>query len=84
MRRVAIAILPSPIAPERIFKMESPKVRSPAGLCEDCRHVEAVTTSRGVSFFLCRLSFEDSRFPKYPTLPVRICSGYAPRQPSET
>lgn len=64
--------------------MESPKVRSPAGLCESCRHVEVVTSAHGSTFFLCRLSFEDPRFPKYPVLPVAVCSGYVPRQPSET
>jgi len=58
--------------------MDSPKVGSPAGLCEGCRHVELVTSVHGSTFYLCRLSFEDPRFPKYPVLPVRVCSGYVP------
>jgi hypothetical protein len=27
---------------------------------------------------MCKLSFEDSRFVKYPRLPVLVCSGYRP------
>jgi hypothetical protein len=46
------------------------------GLCASCRHVEIVTSARGSTFYLCRLSDTDSRFPKYPALPVRSCAGY--------
>jgi hypothetical protein len=49
------------------------------GLCADCRHVERVTSSRGATFYLCRLSITDHRFPKYPALPVLNCQGYDPR-----
>jgi hypothetical protein len=35
-----------------------------------------VTSARGSTFFLCKLSFADSRFAKYPVLPVRQCAGY--------
>jgi hypothetical protein len=33
-------------------------------------------SDRGSTFFMCKLSFEDSRFAKYPRLPVLACSGY--------
>ena len=46
------------------------------GLCASCRHVELVTSARGSMFYLCRLSNTDSRFPKYPALPVLSCAGY--------
>jgi hypothetical protein len=39
-------------------------------------HAQVVTSARGSTFFLCKLSFVDSRFAKYPVLPVRQCSGY--------
>jgi len=38
-----------------------------------------VTSSRGSRFYLCRLSFTDPRFARYPTLPVLACSGYIER-----
>jgi hypothetical protein len=47
-----------------------------AGLCASCRHVEIVTSARRSTFYLCRLSGTDARFPKYPALPVRACAGY--------
>ncbi len=49
-----------------------------AGLCATCRHVRLVTSSSGSTFYLCRLSDVDTRFRRYPTLPVRSCSGYEP------
>ena len=51
----------------------------PAGLCSGCAHVQVVTSARGSNFYLCRLSFSDSRFPRYPQIPVLICSGFRPR-----
>jgi len=53
--------------------------RSPIGLCEHCRHADIVTSNRGATFYLCLLSLVDSRYPKYPTLPVLACEGYAAR-----
>jgi hypothetical protein len=50
------------------------------GLCVSCRHVELVTSARRSTFYLCRLSDTDSRFPKYPALPVRACAGYDKRR----
>jgi hypothetical protein len=53
-----------------------------AGLCASCRFAEVVTSSRGSTFYLCTLAATDPRFRRYPTLPVRECSGYEPN-PSE-
>jgi len=50
-----------------------------AGLCARCIHAQQVTSSRGSTFVLCRLSFTDPRFPRYPPLPVIACDGYEPR-----
>jgi hypothetical protein len=47
-----------------------------AGLCASCVNAEVVTSSRGSVFYLCRLSFTDPGFPKYPPLPVLQCRGY--------
>ena len=48
------------------------------GLCASCVHAQVVTSTRGSRFYLCRRSAADPRFPKYPSLPVRVCSGYEP------
>jgi hypothetical protein len=52
---------------------------SNAGLCGDCVHSRMITSDRGSTFVQCQLSFSDSRFAKYPRLPVLNCSGYAKR-----
>ena len=49
-----------------------------AGLCERCVHVQIVTSTRGSRFYLCRLSFTDPHFPRYPPLPVLACAGFCP------
>lgn len=49
-----------------------------AGLCARCTHAQVITSSRGSTFYLCRLSAVDPRFPKYPRLPVIACSGFEP------
>jgi hypothetical protein len=49
---------------------------SSAGLCTTCVHAQAVESSRGSVFVLCRLSASDPRFPRYPRLPVVACAGY--------
>ena len=51
-------------------------IRTNAGLCGHCRHSRRIESDRGSVFFMCKLSFEDSRFAKYPRLPVFVCSGY--------
>lgn len=49
------------------------------GLCAACTHVQVVTSSRGSTFYMCRLSETDPRFQRYPVLPVVACAGYAPK-----
>lgn len=53
------------------------------GLCGRCRHCQVVDTARS-RFYLCRRSFTDPRFRKYPVLPVRACPGYEPGDPVTT
>jgi len=54
------------------------KQKSPtAGLCTDCLYARKVESERGSVFILCNLSLTDSRFAKYPRLPVLACDGYA-------
>jgi hypothetical protein len=47
-----------------------------AGLCARCAHVQVITSARGSTFYLCRLSAVDPRFPKYPRIPVLACTGF--------
>jgi len=49
---------------------------SSAGLCNSCVHAHPIHSSKGSTFIRCDLSFTDSRFPRYPTLPVLRCDGY--------
>jgi hypothetical protein len=49
-----------------------------AGLCGRCAHALIIRNDRGSRFYLCRLSATDPRFPKYPPLPVRRCTGFVP------
>src|SRR5260370_13767371 len=48
------------------------------GLCGSCQHARRIESDRGSIFLMCKLSFEDSRFVKYPRLPVVVCGGYRP------
>lgn len=51
-------------------------------LCHTCVQCQTVVSGRGSMFFLCRLSQDDARYPKYPPQPVLRCAGYA-AQPAE-
>jgi hypothetical protein len=53
------------------------------GLCGDCVHGYRIRTDKNSTFLQCRLSFTDSRFKKYPRLPVRQCSGYEKKKSAE-
>lgn len=53
-----------------------PNHRMHAGLCADCRWSRRIESSRGSSFWLCRRSEIDTRYRKYPPLPVMQCDGY--------
>ena len=48
------------------------------GLCGRCVAAQRVTSSRGSVFWLCGRAATDSRFPRYPALPVLHCEGYEP------
>ncbi len=48
------------------------------GLCGRCRHARVVQTRTGSRFVLCELSRTDTRFPRYPPLPVLACAGFEP------
>lgn len=47
------------------------------GICANCMHMTVIRSDRGVIFYRCLLSDQDQRFPKYPRLPVRVCTGWA-------
>jgi hypothetical protein len=47
-----------------------------AGLCAVCRHARTIENRRGSRFWLCAMSRVDSRFPRYPPLPVLRCAGH--------
>ena len=49
---------------------------SDPGLCASCTHVQIVVSSKGSTFYMCRLSEVDPAFKRYPVLPVVVCSGY--------
>lgn len=53
------------------------------GLCATCLYRRTVPAARS-TFYMCERSFTDSRFPRYPPLPVLACEGYVPAggQPS--
>jgi hypothetical protein len=48
------------------------------GLCAACAHARAVVSGRGSTFWLCGLNATDSRYARYPRLPVTRCPGFAP------
>jgi len=58
------------------------EARDSAGLCARCKHAQIVVSERGSEFILCRLSATDSRFQKYPRIPVSACPGYDPNHSS--
>jgi hypothetical protein len=53
-------------------------IRERAGLCGTCVHAIVRPTNRGTVYLRCGLAATDSRFPRYPRLPVVQCDGYAP------
>ena len=58
-------------------------IENPAvGLCAACRHCRIVQSPRA-TFYLCERSFVDSRFRKYPPLPVIRCLGYEAKPDQE-
>ncbi|HIA73718.1 MAG TPA: hypothetical protein EYO20_04680 [Gemmatimonadetes bacterium] len=59
--------------------------RASVGLCGLCANHRLTRNRVGSRFYLCGLSKEDPRYPKYPVLPVVSCEGYVPgdQLPSE-
>jgi hypothetical protein len=57
-------------------KQSAAKHSTSAGLCADCVHARHIESDRNSVFILCNLSLTDSRFSKYPRLPVLTCEGY--------
>ena len=51
-------------------------MRAHAGLCGHCGHAVIRPTRRGTVYLRCGLAQTDSRFAKYPRLPVSECDGY--------
>ncbi|HEX4961333.1 MAG TPA: hypothetical protein VF173_10880 [Thermoanaerobaculia bacterium] len=54
---------------------EGPSLTAPPGLCATCAHLRLPASKTSV-FVRCGLAEVDSRFPKYPPLPVVACAGY--------
>jgi len=50
--------------------------RQDVGLCLTCRCKRAVTNRRGSVFFRCARADSDTRYVRYPPLPVETCPGY--------
>ena len=49
------------------------------GLCATCIWVQIVKSRRGSEFYRCKRADVDSRFVRYPALPVLRCPGYERR-----
>jgi hypothetical protein len=47
-----------------------------SGLCGSCVHARRIVSAKESMFTLCQLGFSDTRFPKYPRLPVLRCEGF--------
>jgi hypothetical protein len=43
------------------------------GLCAACVHARAIASSRGAAFLRC----DHPELPRYPTVPVIACDGFA-------
>jgi hypothetical protein len=66
--------------PQMVYDSDDPPNRpDDPGLCRTCQHSRRMESDRGSVFIRCELSLEGSRFPKYPRLPVLVCSGYRPK-----
>jgi hypothetical protein len=56
--------------------LKNPPSPTNPGLCGECTHARRIASDRGAQFLLCQLAMSDSRFAKYPRLPVLSCAGY--------
>jgi len=60
------------------------KPNSALGLCANCLHARSISSDKGSQFFLCQVSQSDHSFPKYPRLPVLVCTGHSPKPQSRS
>jgi hypothetical protein len=51
--------------------------RARVGLCLTCAHARSIRSAKGSEFWLCELSKTNSRFKKYPPLPIVQCAGFS-------
>jgi len=56
----------------------SPGATTPVGLCVSCGWRREIESRTGSRYSLCERSRDDSRYPRYPRLPVLACPGYQP------
>ena len=56
-------------------RARSLEVLAAAGLCRRCDYAGLKTTTR-TTFVRCSRSDTDRRFPRYPLLPVLVCTGF--------
>lgn len=52
------------------------EIEAKVGLCLACVHAKRLTSKSGATLFQCSLSAADSKFAKFPRLPMRSCAGY--------
>jgi len=50
------------------------------GLCALCQQVKIIKSAKGSTFLMCKRAKTDSRFVKYPQLPVLACIGFEPKK----
>jgi hypothetical protein len=50
--------------------------RDGSGLCGSCLHARVQRNARGSTFWRCARADTDSRFRRYPPLPVLRCEGH--------
>ena len=55
-----------------------------AGLCASCVNARVIESSKGARFIRCDLSFTDTRFARYPRLPITRCEGFSTEGPRGT
>jgi propionyl-CoA synthetase len=67
-----------PAVPEAETAPVWAKLGAAAGLCASCRHARLNETRRGTAYLRCARASSDSRFPRYPRLPVTECAGHEP------
>ena len=55
------------------------------GLCEKCAHARRIAHPRGeADYWRCDVSERDTRYPRFPRLPVLQCDAYEEGTPNET